>query len=195
VLDIVVQIWCLLKAHVQLLLGFVGFAGVWAMFRWPIRWIWERWWPDREHPGKEWVASSSYGNASNPNVALSKNRRMHWRSTSPQHVGAWFEIDLNKGRVLRGIELDHGNSQECPLRWYLQIRDKNNKYLPVNDDSMRYEGEGKISVILQHPQRVRFIRIAIKDSMLAKDGNPYYWSIVKVYLKEVRIKRLLAGLI
>ena len=142
-------------------------------------------WPQSEKLGRRWHIQTSY-----EPMARCWNNEEGWRSSQPQKSGAFFEIDLRKERIIKAIQFYHGDSFETPKKWYMFIMRKSHDFGFFGCNIVRKEGQGSIIVFLEEPQKLQFIQVIIVEPEIQKNGQPYYWTIKEVKLREVRIPHL-----
>lgn len=152
--------------------------GLWS---WGVKCMFRRFWPSPDEKRRAWRYLTSYGES---------NKRWTedgWRSPKPQQIEAFFEIDLQKERYIKAIQFYHGESFETPKKWYMTISAKNRGYRFFDTNLVRKQGEGLIMVYLREPQNVQFIRVVIAQPEVGQNGQPYYWTIKAIRLKEIRL--------
>ena len=155
----------------------------------------EKIWPSRG----DWYATSSYPYElppNNPQRAIDRNRREHWRSSDPQEEGAWFEVDMGKPRTIANIKFfadDH--NIEKPKKWRMFFyREDNNK---LKHTLGHKDGEYDIIVTSRDiPNPIQWFRVVIQEvaeEMLANSNyakrnltTKVYWTISFIRLKEYK---------
>jgi hypothetical protein len=127
----------------------------------------------------EWSASASHNNnvtgPDNLMQALDGRPETRWSSREGQRPGIWFELDLNKTRMVSGLTLDNARSpQDYPRGYIVRVSTDRNQWVEV----AKNERNDRALDISFSPRSVRYIRIEQTGST---DG--WWWSIHGITIK------------
>ncbi|WP_238527718.1 discoidin domain-containing protein [Lentisphaera araneosa] len=97
-----------------------------------------------------------------------KNDKKRWSTNEGQKVGHWLSIELDKPKLVNGINMNHGRSKNDYAPKYKIETSLNGKdWQSVGE----FKGTAKLSIARFKDTEAKFIRLSI----LEKKGG--YWSI------------------
>lgn len=163
-----------------------GLAGL-CFFICFLLWISKKLWPGRDN----WYATSSYPILTienDPQRAIEKDRRKQWRSSKPQEVNAWFQINMAKERIIKSIDFEVDDSWiEKPKKWRMMFYGKGRRTLGHKDgEGFIYIEDGDI------PNPIQYFRVQIKEAAedMPEDNNyaKQYGTKVFLTISLIRIR-------
>jgi len=142
---------------------------------------------------KVWPAKSNWTFRTNdsvfPEAVCVRGGKVCWQGAEPQKEGMFYELNMQKERVISGLHFDQGSSNSVPAEWEITFFDKIHGYVIPNKDTTKPFVKGKDSIIILELERLvqaQFVRVEIKKARM-RNNNTYDWLIEDIGLRENRL--------